>query len=438
MENNNRKNPLGTPINIVAPYVDGAYLATNAISDAYLIYHAHDCGYFKAEKIVGHHDLFSDLLRYERIGRVVRSNIGSKEFVLGGEDRLSRRIRQITETYRCEVLFVVSSNVSILAGEDLRPHLVEMEGKTGVPIVTLPERHVYKDYLTGYLDTVKALLERVQFNSDEASHGVAITGFVFERNEADTAADIEEIKSMLAAMGVEVSAVFLDGGRAQRWKELPPPEAVIDIAHGEGGGATLANRYDIPCLEIGAPIGIEGTKKWLEEVAAWLNAEAKAKSYIEWQLEGLVDQLEWIIPRYFLGRGAILFADRLKMVALADFLEEIGLTVLGAECTSHEFEDDAKNLLAQRYGRLPVMAMELREYITDNMKRDRLHIGLGTSLFNQNAAAQGLPFVEIGYPSNFHHALYPRPTFGFGGVRVLIERMINAINATEIYYGSNR
>ena len=43
-----------------------------------------------------------------------------------------------------------------------------------------------------------------------------------------------------------------------------------------------------------------------------------------------------------------------------------------------------------------------------------------------------IPFVELGFPSVTHHVLRPAPFVGFDGVRVLVERMLEALELAAL------
>lgn len=416
------------PLNYVAPYLDGVYLAVNAIPDAYLVYHAHDCGYFKAEKITANHDLFSDLLRWDQMKRIVRTNIGTQEFVMGGGDKLSRRLRQVNERYRPRVVFVAASNVVIMAGEDLSPHVRALESRVDAPLILLPARNAYLDYLTGYLDTVAGYLSRIEFTGEAQEPGeVALAGYVFDRHEGDRIGDLNELRRLLTLLGVKPGTAFLDGSGFEQHSACAPPTAVLDLAHAWKGGRVLAERTGARYLEVGLPIGIEGTCDWLRRAGEFLGVSELADELIERELAELVPMLQWLMPRYLMGKGVMLFADRLWLPGLARFVEEMGGEVLGVGVTSFGFDKpDATGAFSlAHYPALPVHTEELTELVRQLRGDGRLDLIIGNSLFHQNLASLGVPFVEMGYPSNGWHVLYPQPSLGFQGVRVLVERIIN-------------
>jgi nitrogenase molybdenum-iron protein alpha/beta subunit len=415
------------PLNYVAPYLDGVYLAVNAIPDAYLVYHAHDCGYFKAEKVAANHDLFSDLLRWDQMKRIVRTNIGNQEFVMGGESKLSARVRQVAERYNPGMIFVASSNVVILSGEDTRPAIKQLSAKIPIPLIPLPERNVYLDYLTGYLDTLSGFLAHAPFDNTCESKGVAVIGYIYHRHEGDCKGDVAELTRLLAGIGAPDSLVLLNGQPVTVLRAQAPPAIALDIAEGWTGGAALTQRFGTQVHKAGLPLGIAATGDWLRLAGEALGKNEQAEAFIERELSDLVAQLQWLIPRHFMGKGVMLFADRLTLPYLARMMEELGMEVLGLGVTSFEFDREPSSSLAiGAYPMLPIHAEPLRAVVRKAREEGRLDLVIGNSLIHQNLAHSCVPFVEVGYPCNYDHALSMRPLLGYTGVRVLVERIVNA------------
>ena len=110
------------PFNFAAPYLDGVYLAVNAVPDAYLVYDAHDCGYYKAEKIAGNHDLFSNLLRWDQANRIMRTNVEMSDYIMGGDDKLSKKLLQVGRRHSPKIIFLARSSTVVAAGHDAGTH----------------------------------------------------------------------------------------------------------------------------------------------------------------------------------------------------------------------------------------------------------------------------------------------------------------------------
>ena len=419
------------PLNYVTPYFDGVYLAVNAIPDAYLVYDAHNCGYHKAEKIAGSHDLFSDLLRWDRMNRVVRTNIESREYIMGSDDKLSMKLRQVHERYQPEVIFVARSNIVMIAGTDASMVVRDLQERFQVPLVLIPDHSVEHDYLTGYLSTVTEFLNLLPFEgARDGETVVTLAGHLFDRHEGDQIGNVQELTRMLVGLGVRPGGVLLDGSPMAELRKLPRPDWVVDLAYDWDGAARLADRVGAQYLSSGLPLGLQGTQGWIERLGATLGVEDRAEEYVDRELREIVPQLEWMLPRYFVGRSVMIFADRLLLPHLSAFVSELGCHVSGVGCTSVSYVRGAAGASSHAIDsapHLPLVPGELEAAVEEAQRNGEVDLIIGNSLLRQILAHTGIPFVELGYPANFHHCLHPAPYLGFGGVRVLVERMINAM-----------
>ncbi len=69
----------------------------------------------------------------------------------------------------------------------------------------------------------------------------------------------------------------------------------------------------------------------------------------------------------------------------------------------------------------------LTALVTEARGNGDLDVVIGNGFIRQLVAPAGVPVVELGYPSPTHHALHDAPFLGYRGVRVLTERLINAL-----------
>jgi nitrogenase molybdenum-iron protein alpha/beta subunit len=414
----------------LAPYLDGVYLAVNAIEDAYLVYDAHDCGYTKAEKIAGNHDLLSSLMRWDQVDRIVRTNIESREFIMGSDDRLSMKLRQVAERYCPGVIFVARSNVMIFTGHDSSLVLDDLGREIPVPLVRIPEKNADQDHLTGYLDAVDGILSLMEpCSAPRGENRVLLAGYVFDRCEGDHQGNLAEFDRMLRAVGAEPGAVLLDGGPVANLLGSEPPDLVVDMAAGWEGASRFAERAGAAYLQAGLPLGLEGTAAWLRGVAQSLDLGAQAGEFIDGELSRLARRLQWILPLFFLGRSVVVFADRFWLGPLCDHLQELGFNVRAAGSTSAPARPEDQTVpLPEGVTRVPRKVPDLLDFMSDLRNKGEADLVIGNSFLHQVLIGHGIPFVEMGYPSNFHHVLHPSPTLGFSGVEVLAERMVNALS----------
>ena len=416
------------PYDYLSPYLDGVYLAVNALPGTYLVHDAHDCGTHKASKIAGTHDLSSDLLRWDGLHRVVRTGLDSREYVMGSDDKLSMKLGQVAERHHPEAVFVVRSSVVVFAGHDATPVVQDAARKTDVPIVLLPDRSSARDWVSGYLDTVSALLDRIELTGS-AQRGVALAGYVFDRNEGDHHGNLAELGRMVQALEQHLGPVFLGGQSYAELNGAAPPALVVNLAGAWEAARKLAARFGAEHCSLGLPLGIEATGSWMRGLGAALGAEARAAGFVDRELSSLIPQLEWIVPRAFQGRGVLLFADRLLLGPLATMLEELDWRVVAAGCNSADYEPAAKgSSRAERgWAEPPRLTDELLDFVADHRRRGELDLVIGNSFLHRLLLPAGAPFVEFGFPSVTHHLLHPAPFLGYAGVRVWVERMLEAL-----------
>jgi len=408
------------PYYFAAPYLDGVYLAVNAVPDAYLVYDAHDCGYYKAEKIAGGHDLFSDLLRWDQAHRVVRTNVEMHDYVMGSEDKLSKKLRQVIERHEPGIVFIARSNPIVTCGHDATAVLRDLGKKSKIPLVLIPDHNLEKDYVTGYLDALEGLTSKLTLRKGRARQkSVVLTGYVFDRNEGDHRGNVQELKRLLGGIGAKVKTVLLDGDTFASQRKLERPELVIDLAGGWKGAESLARSCSAECLSTDLPVGIEGTARWIRLVGRALGLEEPAEAFIEREVSGLARTLEWILPRFFSGKSVMVFADRLLLPPLGGFLEELGFLITGCGCTTADLQTE--------WPQVPAYLPQLEQHLAAARGSGRLDLIVGNSIIRQASRRLAAPFVELGYPSNSRHAIHPAPFLGFSGVKVLVERLINAL-----------
>ncbi|MFH1530482.1 MAG: nitrogenase component 1 [Pseudomonadota bacterium] len=409
----------------ISPYLDGVYLAVNALPDTYLVYDAHSCGYQKAEKIAGNHDLLSDLVRWDRMNRVVRTDLDSREYVMGSDDKLSKKILQVWRRYAPAAILVVRSPVVITQGHDARPVLTDLAQKIDAPLLLVPDKQRMPDHLAGYLSAQEQILGAVELRGAPVPRSVAIVGHLFDRHEGDQRGNAAELRRLVTLAGGVPGALFLDGRPFAAYGDEAPPTVVVDLGTSWHGGEDLAARYGACHLPLPLPLGIEGTTAWVRSVAAALGAEPMDLETSE--VGPLVRDLEWILPRLF-GTRAMVFADHQLLGPLVEFLREVGVRVTAIGSTTGPGRVPSAGPLAE-IPRPPAETDALTASVTAARRCGDLDLVIGNGFLRQLVHPAGVPFLELGYPSPTHHALHDAPFLGYVGVRVLVERVLNALAA---------
>lgn len=410
----------------IAPYLDGVYLAVNALPDTVLVYDAHSCGYQKAEKIAGNHDLLSDLVRWDRMNRVVRTDLDSKEYVMGSEDKLSKKILQVWRHFAPAAILVVRSPIVITQGHDARPVIKDLASKVGAPLLLVPDRQRAPDHIAGYLSALEQVLSAVELRGDPVQRSVTITGHLFDRHEGDQRGNAAELRRLVGLAGGVPGPVFLDGRPLAEYRDESPPAVVVDLAPDWRGGEDLASRHHATHLRLPVPVGMAATTAWVRSLAEALGTEPTDPD--EQELGPLARDLEWILPRHLFGIRAMVFADHLHLEPLVAFLQELGVRVTAIGSTTGPARIPRDGPLS-KIPQAPSETAALTEFVTEAARVGDLDLVIGNGFIRQLVAPAGVACVELGYPSATWHALHEAPFLGYRGVRVLVERMINALSA---------
>ncbi len=407
----------------ISPYLDGVYLAVNALPDTWLVYDAHSCGYQKAEKIAGNHDLLSDLVRWDRMNRVVRTDLDSREYVMGSEDKLSKKILQVWTRYGPTAIVVVRSPVVITQGHDARPVLKDLSKKVGAPLLLVPDKQRAPDHVAGYLAALEQILGAVTCDGPPVPRSVAVVGHLFDRHEGDQRGNAAELRRLVTLAGGVPGPVLLDGRPLAAYAGAPPPSVVVDLGTDWRGGADLAAPHGATHLPLPLPLGIDGTTAWVRALSAALGVESPGLDADE--IGPLARDLEWVLPRHLHGARAMVFADHQLLGPLVAFLREVGVRVTGIGCTTGPARVPGD--LPPGLPHAPPGTDALTALVTEARGNGDLDVVIGNGFIRQLVAPAGVPVVELGYPSPTHHALHDAPFLGYRGVRVLTERLINAL-----------
>jgi hypothetical protein len=191
---------IGVRINI--PYLQGAYLAINAVDDVYFLGDGPSCIFDKGEHIHGRHDLFSTLLSCESRHRVQHTGVnvfnmaGNTEGIIGGA------LKRIAAYPGCGAVFLGSMPMCAIAGTDYERVLREALEGSGKPAFVLPRRSAMSgDWIDGYAAVLEAMAAGMDLDgASSRPDDAAIVGYFMDRNEGEHWGNLRELERMLAAV----------------------------------------------------------------------------------------------------------------------------------------------------------------------------------------------------------------------------------------------
>jgi nitrogenase molybdenum-iron protein alpha/beta subunit len=420
--------PLGIRLN--TPLLQGAYLAFNAIPDAYFLGDGPSCIFAKAEHVHGRHDLFSTLLSCASDHRIHYT--GVNVFTIAGkfEPQIAAAMRRIHARPGCGVLFMGSMPMCTVAGTDYDRLLREALPPGGKPAFLLPRSSaVSGDWLDGYASVLEVMAEGMDLAGAKPRPGrVALVGYLMDRNEGDHHGNIAELERMLRALGLEPASIWLSGRPYESLREARHAGAVLSLPHGRGAARVLARRLGVRLVEAGLPFGLAGTRRFLELLGREFGREEEAAAFIRREFDLVSARLKGTVPQAFSGRRIAFAGDPHTGAAFSELIEEIGgrpgpLLLMGG----------ARHLAAEQREALQRRPGTAFEPMTVDVEEGRCGLGLaGVDLIVGNTIAfeiMTLPasWLEFGFRCEFTHCLKDAPFLGYPGALAFIGALANEL-----------
>ena len=419
----------------VAPgYLQGVYLAVNALRDLYLLVEGPDCAHMKTQYIQGNHDWMSTLTSVSGFHRVANTALHPDQMSGSREEAVRGALMKLASHPSVPGVALTSLPMAYITGADYERIAEEVSEETGKPLVHIPGKSLSGDWLDGYAETLYALASQLDL-SDAAPdpNKVAIIGNLFHRNEGDCQGNVAELRRLVQGLGLELCAIWLGGQDFAELTDVKDAGTIISLPYGRRAARKVARRTGATLVETALPMGLPASEAWVNDVAAALGREAQARVLLDRELAAVVPPLEWVIPFIFQTRTVGYVGDPYMLPGIASYLE-----MLGASLTFAVVIDPPKH------------TSELPENITALGDRLLVHPKMRTftrflsgqlngpggvdAMVTSSVGSHGhrVASLELGFPSVYRHALFPRPYLGFGGALAMANDLANAMRAHEV------
>lgn len=232
---------------------------------------------------------------------IVSSEMNEGIMVFGGIETLKRKVAALL-AQKPKVIFILTTCPSGIIGEDV-DIIRKMETPDTRIVLIKTEGNITGDYLQGiieaYVSIGRSLIDpNVKTEPDTVN-------FIAEKMVAYvTPENYQTIKTLLKALGIKINCRFL---------YETTPEAIENfmkaglnlLAYNDYMGRTirdfLTSEYDAVFLDKPFPVGMEETKDWLNQVAAYFDKESLTASVIH-EYEAHYDQEIKKLKPYLKGK----------------------------------------------------------------------------------------------------------------------------------------
>lgn len=416
----------------------GIMMGVHAIKDAFLLMHTGVGCKYKTAAQLSQHDWATHPNKKEGW-----TQVGDRAVIKGSSGRIAPFARSWAERRDPGFMAVVSAVFLELTGEDFSDAVKKTEADAfPCPMAFLGTGGAAGDFYQGYGAMQLAVAKKLDWNPEEKRAGeVGILGHMFTRYEADQKADLGQMKGLLKGLGLSMGPVLFSGSDYKALTSIGGSEHLIQLPYSKPVRKKLkrATKREIP--EVHLPIGIAGTSRWVREVAAHTGVSAgRAEAYINQQVGRTKAQVSKLRERYA-GQPVAIIADTPLAAGLTSMMSEFGFRPmliglrdesLGQRALFEEWleKDGVKLPEGAEIVERPSLRFIREELIERIQNREIMGVFGSSTDMNllQNIRLANRPFaIQVGFPTTKYHVTYSIPTFGYGGVVAMAQRILDQI-----------
>lgn len=272
------------------------------------------------------------------------TDLGELDIVMGnGEKRLYKAIREAVSRYNPPAVFVYSTCVTALIGDDINAVCAHATAKLGTPIIPVNAPGFVGSKNLGNKLAGETLLDHV-IGTQEPEISTATDVNIL--GEYNLSGELWQIKPLLDDLGIRLHACitgdarYRDVASAHRAKVnmMVCSAALINVAR------KMQERWDIPYFE-GSFYGITDTSEALRTMAKLLVATGAPADLVE-RTKALIAREEaraWarIAPyrSILAGKRVLLYTGGVKSWSVVSALQEIGMEIVSTSVRKSTVED---------------------------------------------------------------------------------------------------
>jgi nitrogenase molybdenum-iron protein alpha chain len=246
--------------------------------------------------------------------------MNESDTIFGAAENLKETIIETYRRYQPAAIFITTSCVSGIIGEDVDSIVAEASEAVPAPLVPVHcEGFRSKVWATGFDAADHAILSRIVQPPRKKGN------FINFKNFNESAKD--DIAEMFKSIGVDTFMIY-SNSTLEELSHISEALATVSICGTLASylGNGLEQEYGVPYIKSINPLGIAGFEIWFREVARVIGKEAEAEMYIEREraiylpkIEEIKKQLKGL--RVELGMGSS-FAFQVARV-----IQELGMEV---------------------------------------------------------------------------------------------------------------
>ncbi|MEL7566641.1 MAG: nitrogenase iron-molybdenum cofactor biosynthesis protein NifE [Dehalobacterium sp.] len=275
------------------------------------------------------------------------TDLKENDIIFGGEKKLALAIDELVRKYRPKLVFVYSTCIVGVIGDDLEAVCRIAAQKHHIEVIPVESTGFIGNKSAGYKAACDALLRLIEPKIVPVKKEKVINYL----GDFNLAGEAWIIKNYLEEIGVKLNVTFTGDASYKALKKAT--RASLNIVQCAGSMIYLAEKmeqlYQIPYLHVSF-LGLEDTARSLRKIAAFIGDEKiklKAEDLIESEKEKIKPVINYYRQKMLGKKAAVYVGGGFKAISLIKQFREIGIDVvmIGTQ-TGREEEYETINELA--------------------------------------------------------------------------------------------
>lgn len=333
------------------------------------------------------------------------TDLGENDVIFGGEKKLYKAILEVQQRYQPEAVFVYSTCVTALIGDDIDAVCQAAAKKTGTPVIPVNSPGFIGSKNLGNRVGGESLLEYVVGTQEPESTTPYDINLIGEYN---IAGEMWGVTPLFEKLGIRVLAKITGDGRYNqiayshraKLNVMICSKALINMAR------KMEERYGIPYIEESF-YGVEDMNRCLRNIALKIG-NADLQERVEQLIVEETAALDQALAPYrarLKGKRVVLYTGGVKSWSIISAAKDLGMEVVATSTKKSTEEDKAR--IKELLGKDGIMmekgnAQELLRVI-DKTKADMLIAG-GRNQYT--ALKAKIPFLDINQERHHPYAGY--------------------------------
>ena len=346
-----------------------------------------------------------------KLGPFLSTDVRESDIILDTEDVLRRSIREAADTYKPDLLVVLTTCSTDIIAEDTSRVIEEMRDEVACKLVHRSGAGFEAAYDQGYYNGYEILIDEIMEKPTKRKQGYV--NLLSDLRPAGGGSDALELRRLMEGIGLTFNCDLVSGATIEQIRTSQQAELNITRCNPSGLRACklIEARFGTPYLSQANPVSIGMTKNWVMELARFFGKEEEAKKFIEREvaeLNPIIDKVKQTTK----GKKVAIASGPGKLAGLTRLAVELGMEPTYLWCHTYiKATDDFIREIIDQYGISPKLAWE---YTSKYCMREILptvdcDLYIGSDVEKGYLYQRGIPVKCI--------MAYAMPLYGFKGVK---------------------